>query len=154
MIEGGDRPHPKFQQFGERSGNGILPGNPEQTFDLVGTIKALVEQERRQFDANKWRETDQFNAAEWMSHRLDTQTQQAYYAHGGKRKEEAQFYTAIKHAYNVIAYDVFSEEHQHEVAMNIDSYAGRRDVDTITLSPQQVQVLDALAAATNIPHTP
>jgi len=154
MEKGEFRTHPAFQQSAENDGGGFIARNAGNTFDLAGNIKALVEQERKQFDENKWRDEEQFNAAEWMSHRLDTQRHQAYLAYGGKRKEEAEFYNTVKYAYNIIAYDAFSDDHKHEVAMNIDTFAGLRDIDTITLSPQQVELLDTLAEATQVPHTP
>lgn len=156
MKEGEYRPHPKFQQFGETSNAGIVPGKPENGFDLAENIRTFVEQARREFDENKWHETDQFNAAEWMSNRLNTQVDEAR----GVRREEAKFYNTVRHAYNVIAFNKFSESIRDSAAMELRIWATGReraiadvDPDLIELSPQQAALLDILAEVTNVPHT-
>lgn len=131
--------------FGETSGSD-QPFSLDKPVDLVGNIRTLVQQERA-------RRTELFNPAWWLRGKIDTIVAEATWRRG-KQKEKQQFFDDLSVAWDLVAYEQIHGESNMDVFNNIRGYSGAYQTTRVTLSPQGVTLLDAMAEALDIPHRP
>ena len=131
---------PDGEQFA--AGNDQRDTQVSYPFDLEGNLKALIDQERA-------RSGEQFNAASWMRHKLYAMSCQQ------PTPEARTFLWDLTHAYDTVAFSAFDPDTQDTAAMQLRVYATAYDRRSIALNPFGMRLLDALAAATDIPdYTP
>ena len=140
FVEGGYRPD--GEQFTERSASDQIftVGNP---VDLVGNIRALVDQERAE-------QGEGFNAASWLRENISLM----YHGTTPAEKDKQAFFFALRAAWDLVAYKELDGEHNNDVYMDINGYINVFKSKTITLDPLGVSLLDAMAEALDIEHTP
>jgi hypothetical protein len=142
-VEGEYRPG--GEQFAERSASdqAFAVGDP---VDLVGSIWALVEEER----ANR---SNDFNPAWWLRGEINAMFEEAIAQNEPEEKQD--FYYTLRAAWSLVAYEQIDGEHNKLAYEAINGYTHVYRSETIRLSPSEVALLDAMAEALEIPdHTP
>src|SRR6266571_1218811 len=151
----GAEQRPGREQFTERSASdqAFTVGDP---VDLVGSIRALVDQERA-------RRGEDFNAAMWLGDNLDSMANGAYFdsktvllpsQEREIAKAKHKFLWGLRAAWYLRAYQEVDGENNYSVYSDIRGYCSAYQTRSITLSPLSVTLLDAMAEAFNIPYTP
>ncbi len=144
----GEREHrPDEEQFVEGSARdqAFAFGNP---VGLVGTIRAFVAQERA-------RNGDQFNAA-WF---LRKELRSLFHAAPDSEQEKTLLFDDLHIAWGLVAWDALAEQ-QDTVYEETLIYTGvmqrfeRLPDKKLKVSPVGVVMLDAMAAAIGLEHTP
>ena len=139
--------------FGETSGS-------DQSFDLgkpvdlVGNIRGLIQQEKARH-SRSWVER-YFNAPMWLRGQLDDQFMSKA-ASGMAPRELAGLALDLRTAWDVVAYNAYpqDEDSRNSINFHLRQYALIHNSNSVTLTdPLAVQFLDAMAEATDIPHTP
>jgi hypothetical protein len=122
-------------------------------FDLEGNIRTLVEQERisyqqakAQFERASGAKEPDFNAALWMRRKLVSMSREQ------TEKEAANFMFDLKTAWDVVAFLLYDEDSQDTAKSDLSTYAELFDRRSVLLNPLGVRLLDAMAAATDIPN--
>ncbi len=141
LVEGDYRPGEQFAE-GSASDQAFALGNP---IDFAGNIRAIVEQER----ANR---SEDFNPASWLRGKIDVIFHEA--VHQEQPEEKQDFFYALRAAWDLVAYAELDGEHSESVYGDINGYINVSDTHTVTLPPLGVTLLDAMAEALDIPHTP
>ncbi len=147
---------PVFQQFkdglpgnngvlgsrsGERRGSG-QPFSVDRPIDLVGNIRALVQQERASHRG-------EFNPAWWLRSEMKSLFELAGVKHAPQDMQQS--IVDLRIAWQLVAYQQL-EAYRDSVYSDIQTFgSGRR---SIKLDPLGVTLLDAMAEATGIKHTP
>jgi hypothetical protein len=153
---------PAFQQFGERAGAG-RPGSGrgesrgsgelfsvDRPIDLVGNIRTLVQQERA-------KRGEQFNAAWWLRQEM------RYMMHAtigqNDQQEKGLFLDDLHIAWGLVAWDELADYRdtvygETRTYVSVMQSFGRLREKKMQLSPLGVTLLDAMAAAIGIEHTP
>lgn len=133
----------------------------DRPLNLVGNIRALVAEAR----AN-WRGIGPFNPAMWLGDNLNSLTESAWHqsqASGAYalppqervlEEEKHQFLWGLRAAWYLVAYKEVEGEKNHNIYFAIESYASAYNVQSISLPPLGVRLLDAMAEALDIPHRP
>jgi len=122
-------------------------------FDLVGNIRALVEQERARYQEAKARfeaasggEEPDFNSAVWMRQKLVSMSREQ------TEQEAATMLYDLKTAWDVVAFPLYDEDSQDTAKTELSIYAAAYARTSVPLNPLGVQLLDAMAAAIDIPN--
>jgi hypothetical protein len=138
---------PDGEQFTERSASDQAFGIGSSV-DLVGNIRAFVDQERERQGGN-------FNAA-WF---LRSNLRSLYHAAPDTEQEKALFFDDLHIAWGLVAWDAL-EGHQDTVYGETQTYASvmqrfeRLHDKKLQVSPLGVAMLDAMAEAIGLEHTP
>lgn len=151
----GAEQRPGSEQFGERSASdqAFTVGN---AIDLVGNIRALVDQERA-------RRGEDFNAAMWLGGNLDSMATAAYFdsqtvllpsQERAIAEDKHQFLWGLRVAWYLRAYQEVDGEHNYYIYRDIEGYASAYQTRSVILPLLGVSLLDAMAEALDIPHTP
>jgi hypothetical protein len=145
MVEEEYRPDGEQFTEGSASDQAFTLGN---SVDLVGSLRAFVDQERE-------RQGEHFNAA-WF---LRTEMRSLYHRTGDTEQEKGLFFDDLHIAWGLVAWDelegysdtVYGETQTYVSVMQ--SFERLRD-KRLQVSPLGVALLDAMADAIGIEHTP
>jgi hypothetical protein len=160
-FEGKVRPDYTFQQHTRHEEQGWA-NRPHE--DLVGAFRGLIWKERQE-SLKDWRDAVSFTPAILIKNELGKQAS-LHMSPDPLDKQRAAFFQPIEDAWDVIAYEYYrvgrfgepnhverhhagwtlSGRYQRAVAL------GEPRPELLTLDPQQVKILDALAEAADIPH--
>ncbi len=143
MIEAEYRPDGEQFAEGSASDQTFTVGN---SVDLEGNISALVQQERAKVEGVIGKEKADVYIRSWMGRKLHAMS------HQQATDEANSFLLHLGYAYDVVAFSAYDDDTQDTVAMGLRGYAMVYDQTSITLNPFGVRLLDAMAAATNIPN--
>ena len=147
MVIGKERFY--HRPFGETSGSG-QSFNLDKPIDLVGNMRALVDQAREESGRRE------FNAPLWLRGQIDFLFRSKAASNKAPR-EIAALALDLRTAWDVVAYNAYPQEEDLRDSINshLRRYALIHNTNSVTLTnPLAVQFLDAMAEATDIPHTP
>jgi hypothetical protein len=142
VVEAGFTPNGEQFAEGSASDQAFTLGNP---IDFAGNIRAIVQQEQ----ANR---SEDFNPAWWLRGKIDIIFHEAI--HHEQPEEKQDFFYALRAAWNLVAYEQIDGEHNDTAYDDIRGCTHVFGSHTLTLSPLGVTLLDAMAEALDIPHTP
>ena len=142
LVEGGFTPNGEQYAEGSASEQAFTVGNP---VDLVGNLRAIVQQEQ----ANR---SEEFNPASWLRGKIDVIFHEAVRQYQPEEKQD--FFYGLRAAWDLVAYQELDGEHSDSVYSDIRGYTHVFRSHTLTLSPLGVTLLDAMAEAIDIEHTP
>jgi hypothetical protein len=166
-----------YQQFEKESGSDqvFTVGNP---IDLVGNLRALIEQarlnrERREFSefypqwwmydrigltiaeySPEWRRWVQSEAGQRQSQEMGIDTNDINPRNEISDEglaERQDFFRAIKWAYGIAAYPQFTPRQKDAFRGELRDWIRVADIGSITLNEHQRQILSHIAAATDTP---
>jgi len=143
VVGAEQRPGQEQYAEGSASDQTFTVGLP---FDLEGNISALIQQERAKYEEVVGKEEADVYIRSWMHQKLYAMSSQQ------TTDEANSFLWDLKHAYDTIAFSAFDPDTQDTAAMELRVYATAYDRRSITLNRLGVRLLDAMAAATNIPN--
>jgi hypothetical protein len=122
-------------------------------FDLEGNISVLVQQERAryqqakaQFEGTTGEKEPDFNAALWMRWKLTSMSREQ------TEQEAANFMFDLKIAWDVVAFSLYDDDSQDTAKSDLSTYAELFDRTSVPLNQLGVRLLDAMAAAIDIPN--
>jgi hypothetical protein len=146
-------PQSAYEAFGERSGGSggdfSERSASDQVFalssavDLVGNIRGMVQQEQAS-------RSKDFNPASWLRKNIDTLFNQV----PGDEREKQEFFYTLRAAWDLVAYEQLHGETSSAIYNDINGYTNVFGSKTLVLKPLGVTLLDAMAEALDIPHTP
>jgi hypothetical protein len=134
--------------YGETSGSG-KSFNLDKPVDLVGNMRALVNQARGE------RRRGEFNAPLWLRGQIDSLFRSKSASKIAPR-EIAALALDLRTAWDVVAYNAYpqDEDSRNSINLHLRQYVLIHHTNSVTLTDQlAVQFLDAMAEATDIPHT-
>ncbi len=135
--------------FGENSGSD-QSFNLGKPVDLVGNMRTLVNQARAESGRRE------FNAPLWLRGQIDSLFRSKAASKIAPR-EIATLALDLRTAWDVVAYSAYpqDEDSRNSINFHLRQYALIHKTNSVMLTDTlAVQFLDAMAEATDIPHTP
>ena len=135
--------------FGETVGSG-QSFNLDKPVDLVGNMRALIDMARVESKGRG------FNAPLWLRGQIDFLFRSKAASNIAPR-EIAALALDLRTAWDVVAYNAYpqDEDSRNSINFHLRQYALIHKTNSVKLTdPLAVQFIDAIAEATDIPHTP
>src|ERR1700686_2255405 len=115
------------------------PRGLDKPFDTAGNLRALLQKETK----------GKIAPTVWLRFKIKNMLKESI---GTKAPEaKANFYLNVFNAYSILAFNKFPENYRPTVALDLRIWAD----DGVTLEdPKEIQLLQVMAEATDIPYTP